>query len=418
MDTPTETYRYAHYHADLRAALSKLINAKTLQEQYQKLLVIQRLDERFIKKLAKPGADIKRVYFTRHGQCDTFTDKYAGLAPNASVNPDALRAMQSSHIVTRAFLQKNESTSTIVISPMLRAQQTAAELIPDQFAGKIDIQTCITENSCHPSGQPIVNSTDLLAHEDLWHQTSGMFFKEDYFKNLQALQQQSIAQITNKSAAKSIHYAENVDILDDEKVEKIHAYISANPGDVWLIGHGKNFGNYFEKRYLLQQSPDYCETWIVFHFLDKDNIPTEFVIPYSLKINQKTGFMEADLRISDLSPGYRSTLEKELQSYSIGRMEEHHFSQNMPLYENPFRFFTQTAKEIWGIDCDTKVSAVIKLGMLLRGEKPKEPLSSTEINALMHDRVGGILEKYAFNLLEFLANLEQQKPQELQTMCA
>jgi len=185
-------------------------------------------------------------------------------------------------------------------------------------------------------------------------------------------------------------------------ISKIFDYIKHKTGDIWFIGHGKNIANYFKNRYQMDESLSFCETRKVWRYQVQDTIFEEFVVPYILIIDQKTGLMKADILPPQLAPGYRTSLKQELEGYIPLRLEEHQGPVT-----HPFKLFTQIIKETMGIDYETKVSAAKKLSMLLDNKPLSEGLTDLEVKALMNDRLGILLEKYQFNLKDFLEKLPQ-----------
>lgn len=401
MDAPTEIYSYSNYYREVKEALSRLVNAKNPEDQAILLSDVNALDLKFMQSRAQINTRPQKIYFTRHAKC-TASDKVAGLAPNTPVDEEALKAISQTNKITRYFLQENEANNTIVISPMLRARQTAGKLIPHDFSGNIEIQHFVTENSLYPSGKPIRNTDELQQGTNLWFQVSSNVYTNEYFKNIEALSNQADREILEKSLHKKIDIPETISILDEEKIGKITDYIKHKTGDIWVIGHGKNITNYFKTCYQMDESLSFCETRKVWRYQVQDTIFEEFVVPYILIVDQNTGLMKADILPPQRAPGYRSSLKQELEVYIPQRMEEH---QDPPAH--PFKLFTQIIKETMGVDYETKINAARKLSMLLDNKPLSEGLTALEIKALMSDRLGMLLEKYQFNLKDFLEKQPQ-----------
>ena len=268
----------------------------------------------------------QKIFFTRHATCSNYQKCWDWLPMQLLKNSLCWLCRIRVRLV-KGYCQMISENCRIAISPMIRAKQTASKLIPDGFAGTIEIADFLTENSNSPSGKPLLSKNDLQNKRDnSLFAISDMYHDDLYFEGLKQKMDeahQTIAAKTRYSVAESVN---NVDLNDDEKITCINSYIARYADHIWFIGHGKNTKKYFENRYLIGKSLEYCETRKVLHYIAHDDTPTEFVVPYYLTVNQITGLFQGNMLVPEVTPVMYTNPVNELQQYILDRKNSHQVS--------------------------------------------------------------------------------------------
>jgi hypothetical protein len=265
-----------------------------------------------------------QVLFTRHGESSTFWDKALGLNPNAPISTAAQQNMAKTNSATHFLLFDPQTTPRIAISPMTRALQTAALIIPKcRTNSDISIEPALSENSISPSGcdiRSVKNREELRSKISFLRSPIKAFlfflsrwiFGEGTFKAMKTARADAIDTIQQRNSASSIIDAEgevqqDLHLTQCQKITQTMKLIAESQDrDLWLIGHGNNFRTFFKSTFDLEVDFDYGETHTVFKICGN---PEYFVPPYSFCINQSTGKIEGkfsgDVRFvhaQDLSP--------------------------------------------------------------------------------------------------------------------
>lgn len=413
-----KTYNsFSEYYDDLHHILYHLTTATSLADQAPYLIELKECDKVFIRFLNNgQDTNIKSVFFTRHGLCSNAQKDY-GFAPNACVENAALIAMSKTGSITQHMLsEENNSKSYIVISPMLRARQTASKIIPDQFKGSIEIGNFITENSSYPSGKPILNMEGLESEQGFMTYVSSKKYDDTYFDNLAEILSSTNADLQQKSSTHlMLDNPQNINLTDNEKINLINSYIDNKINDygdidIWFIGHGKNTQNYFGTRYDIGNSMDFCETRKVIHFTTSEGLPLEFVTPYTININQTSGLFQGYIQHKELNMKPLITIDsiQYLENYVIDREHEHNISvekakEGSYLLLKELSYF---AKNILGIDYLSKINATKHLIGIIKGTDTN-PLTDDEVNTLLNERLGKSLKKYNIDIVAINETLKK-----------
>ncbi|WP_154660323.1 histidine phosphatase family protein [Legionella lansingensis] len=289
----------------IRDLIAELDQAKgDIKEKNIILAQIKEADQKYLEAQGTPI--IRHVLFTRHGLCSNNQKNY-GLAPNSTVEESALQHMGKTDQSTSKLLS-NAQAPTIVISPMIRALQTAAKIIPKNLQANLSIDPALSENTNAPSGSDIRSYDQLIQMrkdtsfftsplQKILFWLSTLFYSQSDFDNLKKKRDEAIDilaiaghGITDES--KNEDACRDVTLTGQQKIEKTNRLIhTAGNNDLWLIGHGKNFKAFFEATFGNESDFDYGETRSVYTIQSiKDNVsPGLFSPPYTLVVNQETG---------------------------------------------------------------------------------------------------------------------------------
>lgn len=197
------------------------------------------------------------MFFSRHGECDSWRDKRFGLNPNAAVSDNAMENMERTKTCTRGMLLSPYGTPRIGISPMLRAKQTASMVIPEGTRADLTVEATLSENSNAPSGTSITSMEDfqnLTRQLSFWSSpVKYILFKLSQFIYGVTGTFDSIGQKLQSTDNVLEGYQDNGDSLDSSHIEPVadadkvtatKALVSESletHDDTWLFGHGKNF---------------------------------------------------------------------------------------------------------------------------------------------------------------------------------
>ena len=153
---PSNTLLYSALIKDLIEELNK---AKGNPEE--KATILQQLKEADKAYLDVQGIAITRqVLFMRHAKCSAIDDKALGLEPNTAANDAALANMEKTHQYTASLLL-NPFEPIVVISPLVRALQTAAKVVPRDGNATVTIDPALAENGGAPSSTDARNRNQL-----------------------------------------------------------------------------------------------------------------------------------------------------------------------------------------------------------------------------------------------------------------
>lgn len=295
----------------------------------ERTTLLQQIKETDQLYLESQGMKVNgQILFIRHGTCASWEQKKYGLNPNSPLSDEAVNAMQTTNQSTRALLSHPDKQPRIVVSPMIRAMQTAALIIPyDPDKGAVlSIDPALSENSDAPSGLDIRSKEDLqrVLRNTSFFKTplkAFLFFISNLFYSDKKLFD-SLDDKRNAAAAKLVQYAENgtIDLYDKKgsikpsldytgnKIEDINKLITQTINkDLMLIGHGNNFKKYFNEQFGINSTFSYGEIRSVYKMQADDEALTLFTPPYALVINQKTGTIEGQYT------GFTARLTKEIE---------------------------------------------------------------------------------------------------------
>lgn len=270
---------------------------------------IKEVDKLFLA--AQEKNIINQILFTRHGQCDFWGQKRFGLNPNSPLAEEALEHLEETNQYTQSLLTFTDKSPRIAISPMTRAMQTAGLIIPKQLSSaEISIEPVLSENSSAPSGHDVrsVKDMQLLSKEyTFWKSPlkailfflSSLIYGHKVFEEHKQKRQEAIKNIQLHNGGVSIITSEG-DVKQDlhldkeKKIERIQQFIhDVDEGrDLWLIGHGKNFTDFFERIFNINTDFDFGDTQPVYKIAQSENKSYLFVTPYTLIVNQDTGKLE------------------------------------------------------------------------------------------------------------------------------
>lgn len=302
-----------HYLRFIKDLVEEL---KSTPYDLDKCTILRQIKEVDRAFFAAQGTPIEQeIHFTRHGLCSG-RQKKGGLEPNAGLEDSALLAMQTTSAFTSSLL--HAQAPQIVVSPMVRALQTAAKIVPGDPRTSISINPILAENSFAPSGTDVRNKQHLQeVYEGLkgpLPPTKGFFntikawilnivsqylfyrtLKEyNDYDGLTSRRTNAINELKGKSdglsdADLSAEANRKVSLTSKDKIVGILALIQKSDKVLWLIGHGKNFKEFFKETMGNKASFDYGETRILYNLNTKSKEPKFVAPPYSVKINQESG---------------------------------------------------------------------------------------------------------------------------------
>ncbi|KTC99806.1 phosphoglycerate mutase family protein [Legionella feeleii] len=295
--------KYEFYVQQIDALITQL-NESTKDQKQKILEEIKRTDQTYLEE---QGMTVNgQVLFSRHGECSGWGQKRFGISPNAPISDKAAQNMVTTNQATQALLSHPNETPRIIISPMIRAMQTASLIIPENIQANISIEPALSENSSAPSGLDVRSTQDLETVSKkapffslkriLFFLTSLIYGAAD-FNALNQKRQEAADKIQS-------HNIPNQDILIDGKVPQSLDYDGdkikdtkqiindTTEKDLWLIGHGKNFKAFFKDLFSIETSFKYGETRVAYKIESEGGEQTLYTPPYSLVINQKTGEIE------------------------------------------------------------------------------------------------------------------------------
>lgn len=274
-----------------------------------------------------------QVMFTRHGQCAPWANKRFGMQPNAAIDATAESAMQQTAQYTQQFLMAPSLTPQIFISPMLRAKQTAALILPKGMRANLSMNAALSENSVVPSGSNITSYQDLVskARTISFLQAPMRFLGFNTFRILYALRRVPIINIITKPLIDAFFGSANIfgdiseklstadkilaqhkvdaigldssqcdDLTEEDKLKETKILLAnsmAQCTDSWLIGHGKNFKTVLKTFFNIDFSFNYAETLRLYRVCDtKTGKVRVFIPPYTLSIDQTSGKVTGHLK--------------------------------------------------------------------------------------------------------------------------
>lgn len=250
-----------------------------------------------------------QILFSRHGKSTMLREKILGLKPNAPISVSAQKNMQGVNQHTQGFLAF-KNLPRIVISPMVRALQTAALLMPTSIRGAdVVVNPVLAETSISPSGMDVRSLEDLRKLNEqisFWRAPwqailfffSRMFYGDAHFQDSQQLRQKAMDEIQAYNGGATIIQSNgdvDQDLLLGQDMKLLHTQQlihEVEDQDLWLIGHGNNFRRFFKKTFALQVSFDYAETRAIFKVTENSGEVKFFIPPYTLIVNQNTGKIE------------------------------------------------------------------------------------------------------------------------------
>ena len=292
----------ASYQAEIQYQIQRLRlwsgpGEENRKERNDILVRMKELDKQYLE--SQGLTVVKQVVFTRHGRCSR-QQKGFGFSPNSPIEDSANEAMADTNKSTAALLL-SPKTAEFVVSPLVRAMQTAARFIPFGTRGaSIQVDPALCEISNAASG------TDLRSKEDFNKLPPGaslrkrfvffvsrLFYGEKTFEELADKRRQACASLQS-SAANEVHVHPSIG-YQGNKIEGINERIkNSKSTDVCFVGHGQNFKAYFKKTFGIDTEFDYGEIRKVYLVQQsKAQKQFAFIPPYRLQIDQKTGEIKA-----------------------------------------------------------------------------------------------------------------------------